>query len=298
MKHYLLFGINCLCIVRLSVEQEYLGSDKEIFNADHDAPWQERNTLVESVCKTQFPGMKYSKKHLTNIIHIPELNLNWCMIPKVASTSLCKAFLPLITSNQPRKGKKWGYLQAEIADRSGAVKLIKRGELSFENYQAVNHTFLIARHPFGRLASAFKNKLENRNRHKDGEFFYRHRSNHIIKFTRGSWNRTSPEPKFEEFIEYVINNDPKSYDIHWRPISKLCSLCKIPFTHILKFENLIKEWPMFLSSTGLPFIDLPGGRTGSLRSYYSNISEDSIRKLYNIFIEDFKIFGYSLNDEF
>ena len=298
MKHDLLFGIKCLCIVRLSVEHEYLISALEVFHADHDAPWQERNTLVESVCKTQLSGKTYSKEHLTNIIHIPELNLNWCMIPKVASTSLCKTFLPLITRNQPRKDKKWGYLQAEIADRSGAFKLFKRGELSLKSYNAVNHTFLIARHPFGRLASAFRNKIENRTKHADGEHFYRHRSSQIIKFTRGSWNPTNPEPTFEEFLEFIINNDPNKFDIHWKPISKLCSMCKIPFTHILKYENLIKEWPMFLSSTGLPFIDLPGGSTGSLRSYYSNISEDVIRKLYNIYVKDFKIFGYELNDKF
>ena len=65
MKHDLLFGIKCLCIVRLSVEHEYLISANEIFHAYHNAPWQERNTLVESVCKTQLSGKTYSKEHLT-----------------------------------------------------------------------------------------------------------------------------------------------------------------------------------------------------------------------------------------
>ena len=117
---------------------------------------------------------KYEESLVVNIVHIPSLNLNWCLVPKVASTSISAAILPHLRLGQERE--VFPYLQKEVWTRAGHVK--------YEEYQAHQNTepsFLITRHPFARLASAFRNKLEDRSRSHDGEYFYNTYSQHIIK---------------------------------------------------------------------------------------------------------------------
>ena len=112
-----------------------------------------------------------------NIVHVPKLNLNWCLVPKVASTSISKLILPFLDQGSQATGR-FPHLQREVWARAG--------HLSYQHYlEKINSTttFLISRHPFARVASAFRNKLENRGQSHDGEYFYNIYSRQIIKLT-------------------------------------------------------------------------------------------------------------------
>ncbi len=50
--------------------------------------------------------------------------------------------------------------------------------------------FLISRHPFARLASAYRNKLEDRKLSHDGEYFFNTYSTQIIRYCLGSTSST------------------------------------------------------------------------------------------------------------
>ena len=115
----------------------------------------------------------YNKQILFNLVSIKQLNLNWCLVPKVASTSISKLLLPHL----PRvKGSTvWPHLQKEVWGRVGHMQP--------SQYRNTDHTpaFLVTRHPFARVASAFRNKLEDRSKSHDGEYFYKTYSKQIIK---------------------------------------------------------------------------------------------------------------------
>ena len=116
----------------------------------------------------------YQKNVMINMVHIPKLNLNWCLVPKVASTSISSAILPYL--NKLKKHKQFSHLQGEVWSRAG--------HMTYKEYHKHANTtpaFLITRHPFARVASAFRNKLEDRTRSHDGEYFYNTHSRHIIK---------------------------------------------------------------------------------------------------------------------
>ncbi|KAB7499755.1 hypothetical protein Anas_14603 [Armadillidium nasatum] len=69
-------------------------------------------------------------------------------------------------------------------------------------------SFLIVRHPFERLVSAFESKLIRIANNHDREYFY--------------------------------NVD--KYDEHWRPISNLCHICSRDFDFVIKYENFHREF--------------------------------------------------------
>ena len=143
--------------------------------------WPRRRDRIAKVCevipllvKRQFLQStdSYNKDTMFNIVNIPKLNLNWCIVPKVASSSISSAILPYLPDvNRTRKVRT---VHDELWQRAG------RGHVQFSDFNK-SRSFLVTRHPFARIASAFRNKLENRSRSHDGEYFYDNYSKQIIR---------------------------------------------------------------------------------------------------------------------
>ena len=111
----------------------------------------------------------------------------------------------------------------------------RAGHIRPDEYQSVNVTpsFLVSRHPFARVASAYRNKLADRNKSHDGEYFYNTYSKQIIKLARGSWKAGDKEPSFNEFVHYLINTEVRDYDEHWQPIYIRCRCVRVTINIML-----------------------------------------------------------------
>ena len=158
--------------------------------------WQERTEKVQDYCsnhKLILPKpTKLSDKSISqterdriqtdyedwlthNIVHISGLALNWCMVPKVASGSMSVMILPYL--KKLKVNRKFPYSHLEVWTRAG--------RLSYSNFvQQMREgipSFLITRHPFARIVSAYRHKIENRTKFQDGNAFYADWSRKIIK---------------------------------------------------------------------------------------------------------------------
>ena len=128
---------------------------------------------------------------MASLVHIEQLNLLWCIVPKVnliifyefliiswllqvASTSLAIAILKYMDVTFPPSEPP----HFEIVRRGG--------HLSMDTYNRLDPnktvSFLITRHPLARIASAYRSKLQNRTGSHDGEYFYRTWSKQIIEY--------------------------------------------------------------------------------------------------------------------
>eukprot|EP00090_Calanus_glacialis_P010576 TRINITY_DN18994_c0_g1_i1.p1 TRINITY_DN18994_c0_g1~~TRINITY_DN18994_c0_g1_i1.p1 ORF type:complete len:336 (+),score=47.19 TRINITY_DN18994_c0_g1_i1:103-1110(+) len=303
-----------LLLCYIFVSYLFLISDYHVRNQITEEVWSSRRAAVKEVCQSNavlLPKPKqltaeaseqikihftniYNKQILFNLVSIRELHLNWCLVPKVASTSISRVLLPYLPRKKDTTG--WPHIQKEVWQKAGHIQL---GE-----YLANNSTpaFLVTRHPFARVASAFRNKLEDRTKSHDGEYFYKTYSKQIIKYSRGGWSLNEPEPTFAEFIHFLINTDINQYDEHWQPIALRCRMCQLDYSHILHYENLAYEWSQFLNSIGLTqILELPWENKAALNDlqrYYDIISGDEKQQLFLKFESDFKMFGYSMEDDF
>ncbi|CAB0030438.1 unnamed protein product, partial [Trichogramma brassicae] len=106
---------------------------------------------------------------------------------------------------------------------------------------------MVVRHPFERLLSAYRHKLENR---QGQEYYYERFGKRIVeKYRRESSNHTQAEPTFTEFLNFIV--DEQEPDDYWTPYNSTCYPCSIKYDYVMKFENLVDEYNYYLFITGM-----------------------------------------------
>jgi len=293
---FVLLAYSLLSYLSLSAHNAWMSE-----NTEEPPPWASRVSAIRSSCassaqagslptpsqlKRKWPAPQldhFTRLHqnqiLSPVVRVAKLGLDWCLVPKVASSSISHAFLPFLPPLKKKPTSGLSFIQKEVWDRAG--------RLQWEEHAASPlPALLVARHPFARVASAFRNKLEDRGRSHDGEYFYTTYSKQIIKHARGSWSPSDSEPTFSEvklisvchlcefkfadwllnivpqfmswlvnitpqFVNWLLDEDLEKWDEHWMPVSLRCRVCQLPFRYVIKYENLAKEWPHLLNSLGV-----------------------------------------------
>jgi len=240
-----------------------------------------------------------------------EEGLGWCRIGKVGTTAWSALFLLL-------RGVPLKQIQEAVANLT-AHDLLKqiypsrpsermhmvKGEHGKEYF-----TFLVVRHPFVRLVSAYRDKLESLT-----EYNVRYHMKDATRMTtRRVFNSSvADSPTFPEFVEYLIRTPPNLMDKHWAPFTKVCLPCNLTYSAILKLDTLKQDADWLFSKLGLENIREdwdqvaginkgrvhggPGG-SGGLSSeelaakYFGQLSKKAVVQLYNKFLVDFQMFDY------
>ncbi|XP_034947671.1 carbohydrate sulfotransferase 11-like isoform X1 [Chelonus insularis] len=228
-----------------------------------------------------------------------DYHLIWCNVFKAASTSWIYNFNRLA-----------GYSPQFLkASKAVPVSLARQryprptaDELS--RYLNDSVSFLIVRHPFERLLSAYRDKLEqslpntlhsklgmriiNQFRYKDPK----HRTKRGPRY-----------PLFEEFVRWLLCEwqAGNELDMHWTPIISFCTPCQVRFDIIAKFETLQDDQNYIIKHVHLEHLIKPewknparGAQTKDvMKKYFVQLSKSQITDLYEMFKYDFELFNYS-----
>lgn len=161
--------------------------------------------------------------------------------------------------------------------------------------------FVMVRHPFERLLSAYRNKLEDNQ--ASAKYFQSIFGRHIIKHYRNNATQkdleTGDNVTFKEFVRYLITEgvDSASANEHWRSVYSLCRPCDLDYTFIGKYDTFTEDTQAVLDLISAPKLTFPhtrSGKTGDrLRTYFRQLDLDDIKSLYLLYEMDFKLFGYT-----
>ncbi|KAK2587762.1 hypothetical protein KPH14_003870 [Odynerus spinipes] len=258
----------------------------------------------EVLKRTNSTNETLSPESFRNILVDEQHELLYCYVPKVACTNW-KRVLMVATRKWP--GNDPLEIPADQAHSPGVFQRLSNYTLSeIEKKLATYDKLIVVRHPFERLLSAYRNKLEAKHE-KSSRYFQTRFGKKIIKKYRANATQESlqngDDVTFREFVEFVTDDSENgTRNEHWRPIYELCQPCIVNYNLVSKYETLVEDATEVLERMNVSSINFPskppsGEPTSKkLDRYYSTLSYKQLRKLEDLYKLDMKLFDYSLED--
>ena len=157
--------------------------------------------------------------------------------------------------------------------------------------------FMVARHPFTRLATAYKMKFE-----ADNAFFHERYGKEIARLYRSgpSDQETGSDIRFSEFVEYLLHVDEvEEMNEHWEPLHDLCQPCQVGYDYILHYETLDADSSELLGEAGLlrrvpslPHDTWDNVSTQYVNTLFKGITPAWVGQLVRKYQADFAMFSY------
>ncbi|XP_018571931.1 carbohydrate sulfotransferase 11-like [Anoplophora glabripennis] len=267
-------------------------------------PWLEQITRQEQLtmgCDNLVVKSR-GRLNVTSLDHIlvdHKHKLLYCYVPKVACTNFKRVMMVLTGESSATNLVE---IPATLAHSENST--LRLSQLSRDEARAClkDYTiFLIARHPFERLLSAFRNKFVDSL--PSSKYFQARYGRHILRKYRVNASRSEIQSgtnvTFQEFVHYLLTEGITTNE-HWTPIYDLCSPCLLNYTFIGHYETISEDTKTVLDMVGAPPIVFPVTRSGHtkehLRWYFQQLSIFEIQALYKMYERDFKLFGYGLEE--
>ncbi|XP_017056553.1 carbohydrate sulfotransferase 13 [Drosophila ficusphila] len=270
--------------------QEYMQRQCELLG--------EHSQTLEDLSELQMDHMIVDREH----------KLLYCYVPKVACTNWKRVLMML--SDKWHNGTDPLQIPGSLAHSVGMfTKLYDLSEAEQQQVLSEEYTrFILVRHPFERLLSAYRNKLEGDS--PSAKYFQSRVGRQIVKELRQGASNDSLEHgddvSFQEFVQYLVTPElsranQSDYNEHWEVIAKLCNPCVMKYNVVGKYDTLLDDSALALYLAGASNLTFPTGHKPSttrsnLRKYFDPLPIGVIRELYDIYEEDFRLFNYGLDE--
>lgn len=272
-------------------------------NSSWEKIYEKRYKNLENICSKYFDSkrlLKTKKMKLNHVLIDEKHKILYCYVPKVACTNWKRIFL-VLTGKAENFSQVINLPASQIHNKNLFKSLQNYSVTEILNMTNEYTKFIFVRHPFERLLSAYRNKLEQ---HYDSSKYFQARfGKYIIKNFRKNPTNVSlakgDDVTFSEFVNYIVSSDPNRYNEHWQRMTDLCHPCLIKYDFIGKYENIIQDSNFLLKSFGtslkFPKLSKPSTTASNLAKYYGTLERKTILKLYRIYEMDFRLFDYDVS---
>ena len=185
----------------------------------------------------------------------------------------------------------------ELTNKDNFAYLSSYSASQQEEMVATYLKFMVTRHPFLRVAAAYKMKFE-----ADNVFFHERYGKEIIQLYRPgtAGHESGSDVKFTEFVDYLLHMEEEAeMNEHWQPLHVLCRPCEVGYDYILHYETLAKDASELLAEGGLlsRVPTLPTDTWDYIPIQYVNdafkqLTPAWVGRLVQRYQEDFAMFSY------
>lgn len=270
-----------------------------------------RRELLRSVCKryaNQTPSiLDYDEitanhTHLLKAIVVSERHKAlFSPIAKVACSSWKSMLFKLSGdfNNRPTPNfvHSWPLLQ-----KHGWTQLYKYNITHIRHVLETYTKFVVVRHPYSRLHSAFTDKFQRFPHGKPNPIYPKKFGGRAI---RRYWENPSPQAlrtglniSFEDFVHFVGDPDLSpgyKFDYHWMPYHYVNIPCLVKYDYILKLETMSEDTDHFLKDVLHVNYELPHRNNfqHTKLTAYDNVSLTFMTNLWNTYHLDVEMYGYT-----
>ncbi|XP_071951227.1 carbohydrate sulfotransferase 11-like [Antedon mediterranea] len=230
----------------------------------------------------------------------------YCYIPKVACSNWKRVMMVL--EGYP---KHINDITGWEAHENNGMTLLSSLPLEEQSAVLANFTkFMVARDPFVRILSAYKNKFEDLVEY-DSKVHFQYYGKLIMQRYRRKPTRmnlaTGRGVRWPEFVAYLTDPEQRlAFENHWQDMKSICSPCKINYDYIAKLETIKDDSEFILRnfnvSDEITFPEAhnsnPTDSKNQYYRYYDQLTLGVIKKLWNVYKLDFELFGYPKPDLF
>ncbi|KAK4309314.1 hypothetical protein Pmani_019039 [Petrolisthes manimaculis] len=188
-------------------------------------------------------------KALARILYAPSHDMFVCASPKAGSSTWIHHLNNMAGFNPPNGNLHTKYWISNVRAR----KVLGMKEAESRLTSSVN--VMIARHPFARFVSAFRDKFAD-GRRLDKPQSHGHYSL-FWKPALRSLNRNISGPlqiNFTEFTTFAMKT--RKQDPHWTPLTNMCSPCDISYEYILFLETFNEDINFLVNKLNITKINL------------------------------------------
>ena len=170
------------------------------------------------------------------------------------------------------------------------------------------YSFMVVRHPFDRLLSAYNDKFGQNAREN---FAMHKRFKNVIQTRFPSIARQKKNKEIritlDQFFELIVH-DRGFWNIHWQPSISTCNPCVMRYDSVMRLETLADDIEPLLDR-----LTDPGGTRPDLPSLHrrredvdtyretttvlKNTPKDIVQGLLDIYRLDMEVFGYTWDDD-
>ncbi|TWW76102.1 Carbohydrate sulfotransferase 8 [Takifugu flavidus] len=265
--------------------QTFEASSRKAGRLERLAKMQEsRRHLLTQICARFQPGVRarsLTQWHLSRLYVEDRYKLLYCEVPKAGCSNWKRVLMVLSGSAVSTRD-----IPHDTAHYANSLRQLKSYGRTGVAQRLRSYTkVLFVREPFERLVSAFRDKFESPNAYYHSVF-----GRPIIT---------------KEFVRYLLDvQRPVKMDIHWEPVSQLCSPCVFGYNFVGRFERLQEEASFLLRSIGAPrnltFPNFKDRNPGAERTspsitqrYFAQLSAAERQRVFDFYYMDYLMFNYS-----
>ncbi|UJR29700.1 hypothetical protein I4U23_017248 [Adineta vaga] len=208
----------------------------------------------------------------------------------------------------------WRFNIKNIFPKVHFTSLTNLSEISSPPFTRV----VFVRHPFERLASAYKERIGTLEKDRiQSEPHYdnirkticrRYSKYNLIQYSQRNLDPCLDIiPSFEHFVQYILTGTETAFgifnmDTHWQPYSTVCQVCKFQYNFIGKYETFDEDFNVLLKRLNVSDWNIQkrrgasGHKTRDYQQLYSSLPDQLICQLKRLYKEDFQLFNYRIED--